>query len=743
MAKARAKRIDSASVEGMTAYKLRGGGYELDIAASNGQPRTRPTFKTLELLIRCRDETAAKKSTGKFKVGMGKATFSEALDDLIERKKNEDVGKGYRDGILSIINSHLRPAFGARKLHEFADEHMEFVEVWLKHQASHHHTGADRLSFIRTVLSMAFKEAIRLRKMDAPNPVREFELQVPQLNQKEDREALTLEQMSVLVKAVLTRTESDRSELTWCTRWMMIMIGMFAGLRNEECSGLFWDCVHIEDRTIDMNRIWRDGEGIISAAKSKNGKRTIPMSPILAAAFVAYGQRLVGMERKLEGPVLICKSEIVKPEAISSQHWNAIARKAGFPDASEPGRHTFYTVGRHTCINLWRAVGIPLDTVAAMAGDKTDTIDENYKHTVSISRFKVLRKEIEARGYKGYEADDLVERLGTVLYDRLCAEGIDVGCAPPRSATPLSINSPTAPLALTNGNIIDVTPNSQLAPFEAQPTVMIRSSKQLREWQAGEVKRLWSAGWTKARISIDLGIDHNTVSAMVREIEVPEIQTGFMPRDKYQAKVKQLAILQKQHPDWAVLALAKALNVRPRWVVRHAARGGNPLRHSGPGAFKLGKHEQLIRRSFAQKKSLNQIADAINLLATSEAEKVTRTGVRWYAKNLGLTPTYEGNGVAKVDQYDADIIRMVAEGKGGKAISLTLPVSHSAVNRRIKKLGLTVTAKGTGHQLGDKHDDTIREMFAQGKDGRKIAHLLSISHSAICRRINALGLNTG
>lgn len=35
------------------------------------------------------------------------------------------------------------------------------------------------------------------------------------------------------------------------------------GLRNEECSGLYWDCIHIKDRTIDINRIWRMARALL------------------------------------------------------------------------------------------------------------------------------------------------------------------------------------------------------------------------------------------------------------------------------------------------------------------------------------------------------------------------------------------------------------------------------------------------------------------------------------------------
>jgi len=57
-----------------------------------------------------------------------------------------------------------------------------------------------------------------------------------------------------------------------------------------------------------------DGEGIVATTKTgEGGKRSIRMSPIRAAALLAYGRRLVGMGRKQEGPVLVGKTPVIKP----------------------------------------------------------------------------------------------------------------------------------------------------------------------------------------------------------------------------------------------------------------------------------------------------------------------------------------------------------------------------------------------------------------------------------------------
>jgi integrase len=722
MAKAKRKYIS----------KTRDGRFRINSVDSSGKPY-RPSFATMAEAESALNQITAKKATGKFVVGLGEATFSEALDDLVERKKHEDVGKGYRDGINTAINKHLRPTFGAFKLKEFADKQMVPVDVWMKHQAAHYHTGAKRLEFIRTVFSMTFDEAIRLRKMASPNPVQEYKLQVPRQNQKEEREALTLEQMSALVKAVLTKTKKDRSELAWCTRWMMVLLGMLAGLRNEECSGLYWDCVHFESRTISVLRIWRDGEGIVPDTKSEGGKRIIPMSPILAAALLHYRQRLVSMGRKLEGPVLVCKAGIVKPEAISSQHWEVIFRKAGLPDTNEDGRHTFYSAGRHTAINLWRACGIELDTVADLAGDIVATIAQNYRHTTSIARFEVIGLAVEARGVRSNRPKEVIDALGRVLYDRWLAEGVfdefDIGCAPP----PTAPGAPILALPGPAGNIIDLVPIVVSTPG-APAVVEDDEEPSIEATRARQIKRafeLKAQGWGKTRIAAKLHVDPSTVAAWFREADIPHTRGKHTP-DVFREKKARFRQLRAQHPQWGTVELARALEVRPGWVTNQARAERNPMPHV-VSAYKLDRHEAAIRQMADAGQTFRQMEKVLG---------VSFSAISLFAKKRGIKTKRWGGG-ERVEQYDADIIRGVDAGLDAKAIAKPLPISHSSVARRINELGLKTTRAGRGLKVEQFDADIIR-LAGEGKNGKETAiELHAVHHSTITKRRKALGIEPG
>jgi integrase len=154
------------------------------------------------------------------------------------------------------------------------------------------------------------------------------------------------------------------------------------GLRNQECSGLHWDCVDFDGRMIYVRRIWRSGKGIIPTTKTgKKGYRGIPMSPILFAALDTYAERMESLGYKLEGPVLRTRqAPIITPDAISAAHWTTVASKAGFMDQDGGLKHQFYAL-RHTAANLWRAIGIQPDRLQKLMGHyRYDTTADNYLH---------------------------------------------------------------------------------------------------------------------------------------------------------------------------------------------------------------------------------------------------------------------------------------------------------------------------------------------------------------------------
>ena len=356
--KRRSKLISSTDAGNIS--KLRDGRFRIDYRDSRGN-RARPAFATQEEAVATLDRIGAKKSSGEFFSDSSNTTFDKACDLLLERNEREGLAMTSRERVASVINAHLRPVFGRCKLSEFAAQRMQFVQEWFDYRARNHGAAVMTLGHIRSAIKLALDEAIRAGLMGSPNPVTEFGLRVPQIVKKSEREVLTLEEISTLIGGSLRRADREH-ELTYSARFMLVLIGLLAGLRNGECSGLQWDCIDLEGRTLYIRRAWRKGEGIIAETKTgKSGYRSVPMSPILCTALRSYGDRLQSLGRKLEGPVLVTKrAPIIVPLAISQAHWAAVAAKAGFVDDDGALDHTFYAL-RHTCANLWRTIGIQPD----------------------------------------------------------------------------------------------------------------------------------------------------------------------------------------------------------------------------------------------------------------------------------------------------------------------------------------------------------------------------------------------
>jgi len=573
--------------------KLPDGRYRIDCVDSKGK-RHRPAFPTKDEAIAALGRIAVRKSAGEFFADGAKATFSQACDLLIKRNQREGLAQTSRERVESVIRAHLRPVFGAHKLSEFAAQRMKFVQEWMDELAQHHHLAPMTLKHIHSAMKLAFDEAIRAGLMGAPNPVTEFGLRIPQHVKRIEREALTLEEISALVGASLRRVKAEH-ELTYCARFMLVLVGLLAGLRNGECSGLQWDCIDLEGRMIYIRRAWRKGEGIIPETKTgKSGYRDIPMSPILVAAFDAYRERLQSFGYQVEGkvPVFVTeKAPIIRPLAISQGHWATIAAKAGFVDKDGGLDHTFYTL-RHTCLTLWRTVGILPDRLQKLAGHRRyETTVKYYLH--ETPHLQVIRREVEAHlgSDRNPPPEAYVEALGFVLARRWRNEGFDIGCASPRSMV-LQI-SHDGPLALP-GNMIDLQPTA--VSTEAEPSApaigsAIKSVEALRLWQIARAQELFLAGWPKLKIATELGVGFPTVQNWIREVDL-EVQRGRLPQIERRALMERVAQMRKAQPNISANEMAKVLGVAPKRIVAWEKAHGRPMPHQ-PGAHKLGKYEPL------------------------------------------------------------------------------------------------------------------------------------------------------
>lgn len=663
--------------------RLRDGRFRIDCVDSYGT-RHRPAFATMEQATAALDRIAAKKSRGEFLAGAANTTFDKALDLLIENNDRRELTPATRYRVQSVIRAHLRPAFGKYKLNDFPAQRMRFVQEWFDHRAKQHGAAAMTLAHLRSNMKMAFDEAIRDGLMAPPNPVTEFGLRIPHVNEKIERECLTLEEISELVRTSLRRADAEH-ELTFRTRFMMVMIGMLTGLRNEECSGLYWDCVDFDGRMIFVRRIWRKGVGIVATTKTgKSGFRSVPMSPLLYAALRAHADRLQALGFKVTGeaPVLVTtQAKIVLPSAISAQHWVAAASKAGFIDTDGGLKHTYYAL-RHTAANLWRTVGIQPDRLMRLMGHMSyETTCKNYLH--ETPHFEPIRREVEElieqrrveRTVEGF-----IDGIGVALFRRWREEGIEIECAPLRSATP-KIGHAAAPLALP-GKTIDLSPAAVSIGTPGSP--IIKTIRELQAWQRQRAKELFLSGWTRADIATELGIATPTLNEWLSNLH--SVRLGRLPAVQRQELMQRIGQLQQQHPEWSATQIAKTLGVETRRITYWARRLGNPMRRI-QGNYRLGKYAADIERMVAQRMTYRQMAEELKR-KYPDRKTPSESGIGYYLKNRGVkTPRWKGG--LRIENYDALIREMVAAGKHKEQIARELGIaSRTGILEYIKRLGL-------------------------------------------------------
>ena len=210
----------------------------------------------------------------------------------------------------------------------------------------------------------------------------------------------------------------------WASLRVAVLISLLAGLRAGECCALDWeDLVNAERNGLNHRlTIWRsysnhvDGMGPTKSRK----KRTIPLSPVLHAALVAYWNAL---GQPLKGPVLLDEDgKRMEGRALGPRHWPEAQMRMGLTDPENKRRfhhrHRYHDL-RHTAGSFWLTAGVPLDVVSRWLGHANiDTTWKIYMHQLKH----------DDRGLSG------LNQLSDQLVARMSALGACLPTSEPRSS---------------------------------------------------------------------------------------------------------------------------------------------------------------------------------------------------------------------------------------------------------------------------------------------------------------------
>ena len=223
-----------------------------------------------------------------------------------------------------------------------------------------------------------------------------------------ERQALTIEQISVLLDAV-----KDTKAYLFC------MIGLYAGLRREEILGLKWDCVQLDQTPcIEIQRALRfeHNRPVVSdRLKTKASRRIIPIPPQLVQALKA--------EKSISNSeFVICNSESGPISGTQFRRlWNYVVRRTAkdrvyyrYVDGQKIAHHIeaklgekakrggfTYTIDfevtphilRHTYITNLLLAGVDVKTVQYLAGHERAKITlDIYAHLTYTRPEEILSK---------------------------------------------------------------------------------------------------------------------------------------------------------------------------------------------------------------------------------------------------------------------------------------------------------------------------------------------------------------
>lgn len=165
-------------------------------------------------------------------------TVSDYLDQWYDLYCKVNLKYNTQVGYLHIINTHLKPRFGAYKLRALTPAVLQEYANALKIQgySKSHVTG------ILTTFQAALNYAVEPLHYIVQNPMKS--VRSPRVERKpRERIVLTAEQWN----SILERFKGSRYEI-------MLLIGYYTGLRISEVCALTWDDIDLEHKTLTVNK---------------------------------------------------------------------------------------------------------------------------------------------------------------------------------------------------------------------------------------------------------------------------------------------------------------------------------------------------------------------------------------------------------------------------------------------------------------------------------------------------------
>lgn len=264
--------------------------------------------------------------------------------------KEPQICEGYRNNYVCMLNKHILPAIGEKKVSDITAADIQGIMSTL-HSAS---TGKQVKSILSAMIDAAIADEIYKR----PNPCKDKRIVMP--TAKTDRKPLESNQLSQIIQ-ILPKLSEEYARI-------LVMLIM-TGCRRGEALGAMWEDIDWDKKTIHLQRVVRfiNNRPVVSTKmKTKAANRTIS----LWEEFIPY----LG-EKKTSGFIIHCNGEPLSERQYVNR-WNAIIKhlqKEGIAErfTAHQLRHTYATVAANSGI-------IPPKVLQGMLGHS------NFQTTMNI-----------------------------------------------------------------------------------------------------------------------------------------------------------------------------------------------------------------------------------------------------------------------------------------------------------------------------------------------------------------------
>ncbi|MGH7440835.1 MAG: tyrosine-type recombinase/integrase, partial [Polyangiaceae bacterium] len=251
----------------------------------------------------------------------------------------------------SILNIHLYPALGDRKLDAIGEEQVQQLKAKL--------TGKSRktVNNVLSVLNTALKVSVRwgvIRSMPCTIELVKVSNVVPHFYEVAEYQRLV-----------------EAAERIDSGTHVLVLLGGDAGLRRGEMIGLRWSDVDLRRRILTVQQaVWK---GIVDAPKSGKG-RVIPLTDALA--------RALGRHRHLRGERVLCDDTGQPVTEKILRGWLSAAQRRARLERPTGALHIL----RHTFCSHLAVGGAPAKAIQELAGHEDLTTTLRYMHLSPAAR---------------------------------------------------------------------------------------------------------------------------------------------------------------------------------------------------------------------------------------------------------------------------------------------------------------------------------------------------------------------